>query len=113
MFMFCTYSDSAFRLSRICPSNFIFLNKFDINKHNLIKVILNLCLISIIQSFFLYAQFSFYISEVVRAMTYVVQQGWAMYWGTSRWSQVEVRLKCQVYVYIMVLTSFNKYKWLL
>lgn len=30
-------------------------------------------------------------SEVVRAMTYVISQGWAMYWGTSRWSQVEVR----------------------
>lgn len=30
-------------------------------------------------------------AEVVRAMTYVIQQGWAMYWGTSRWSHVEVR----------------------
>lgn len=29
-------------------------------------------------------------SEIVRAMTYVISQGWAMYWGTSRWSQVEV-----------------------
>lgn len=29
-------------------------------------------------------------SEVVRAMNYVIQQGWAMYWGTARWSQVEI-----------------------
>lgn len=29
-------------------------------------------------------------TEIVRAMTHVIQQGWAMYWGTSRWTQVEV-----------------------
>lgn len=23
-------------------------------------------------------------------MNYVIQQGWAMYWGTARWSQVEI-----------------------
>lgn len=23
-------------------------------------------------------------------MSYVIQQGWAMYWGTARWSQVEI-----------------------
>lgn len=28
--------------------------------------------------------------EVVRAMTYVIQEGWAMYWGTARWSHVEI-----------------------
>ncbi|XP_073832212.1 uncharacterized protein isoform X7 [Musca autumnalis] len=28
--------------------------------------------------------------EIVRAMNYVIQQGWAMYWGTARWSQVEI-----------------------
>nr|XP_036222032.1 voltage-gated potassium channel subunit beta-2 isoform X4 [Bactrocera oleae] len=28
--------------------------------------------------------------EVVRAMNYVIQQGWAMYWGTARWSHVEI-----------------------
>lgn len=28
--------------------------------------------------------------EVVRAMHYVISQGWAMYWGTARWSPVEV-----------------------
>ncbi|XP_023032761.1 voltage-gated potassium channel subunit beta-2 isoform X3 [Drosophila willistoni] len=28
--------------------------------------------------------------EVVRAMSYVIQQGWAMYWGTARWSHVEI-----------------------
>jgi potassium voltage-gated channel Shaker-related subfamily A beta protein 2 len=30
------------------------------------------------------------IVEVVRAMHYVISQGWAMYWGTARWSPVEV-----------------------
>ncbi|XP_060516522.1 voltage-gated potassium channel subunit beta-2 isoform X2 [Cylas formicarius] len=28
--------------------------------------------------------------EVVRAMNYVITQGWAMYWGTARWSPVEI-----------------------
>lgn len=28
--------------------------------------------------------------EVVRAMTYIIQEGYSMYWGTSRWSQIEV-----------------------
>ncbi|XP_015836069.1 voltage-gated potassium channel subunit beta-2 [Tribolium castaneum] len=28
--------------------------------------------------------------EVVRAMHYVISQGWVMYWGTARWSPVEV-----------------------
>lgn len=23
-------------------------------------------------------------------MNYIIQQGWAMYWGTARWSQVEI-----------------------
>ncbi|KAL1514104.1 hypothetical protein ABEB36_003421 [Hypothenemus hampei] len=28
--------------------------------------------------------------EVVRAMNYVITQGWVMYWGTARWSPVEI-----------------------
>lgn len=28
--------------------------------------------------------------EIVRAMNYVIGQGWAMYWGTSRWTPVEI-----------------------
>ncbi|XP_039678963.1 voltage-gated potassium channel subunit beta-3-like [Perca fluviatilis] len=28
--------------------------------------------------------------EVVRAMTFVIEQGMAMYWGTSRWNAVEI-----------------------
>ncbi|XP_037820778.1 voltage-gated potassium channel subunit beta-2-like isoform X4 [Lucilia sericata] len=28
--------------------------------------------------------------EIVRAMNYIIQQGWAMYWGTARWTQVEI-----------------------
>uniref|UniRef100_A0A8C4EU34 Voltage-gated potassium channel subunit beta-1 n=1 Tax=Dicentrarchus labrax TaxID=13489 RepID=A0A8C4EU34_DICLA len=30
------------------------------------------------------------IEETVRAMTYVINQGMAMYWGTSRWSSMEI-----------------------
>ena len=29
-------------------------------------------------------------AEIVRAMNYVINQGWAMYWGTSGWSAVEI-----------------------
>ncbi|XP_060690146.1 voltage-gated potassium channel subunit beta-1a isoform X3 [Hemiscyllium ocellatum] len=30
------------------------------------------------------------IEEIVRAMTYVINQGMTMYWGTSRWSAMEI-----------------------
>uniref|UniRef100_A0A3P8NJ59 NADP-dependent oxidoreductase domain-containing protein n=1 Tax=Astatotilapia calliptera TaxID=8154 RepID=A0A3P8NJ59_ASTCA len=30
------------------------------------------------------------IEEIVRAMTYVINQGMAMYWGTSRWTAMEI-----------------------
>uniref|UniRef100_A0A3P9JEU4 Voltage-gated potassium channel subunit beta-2-like n=1 Tax=Oryzias latipes TaxID=8090 RepID=A0A3P9JEU4_ORYLA len=30
------------------------------------------------------------LSETVRAMTHVINQGMAMYWGTSRWTSVEI-----------------------
>ncbi|CAG14771.1 unnamed protein product, partial [Tetraodon nigroviridis] len=29
-------------------------------------------------------------SEVVRAMSFVIDQGLALYWGTSRWNAVEI-----------------------
>lgn len=29
-------------------------------------------------------------TEIVRAMTHVINQGMAMYWGTSRWSAMEI-----------------------
>ena len=28
--------------------------------------------------------------ETVRAFTHVINQGWAMYWGSSRWSPTEI-----------------------
>lgn len=31
------------------------------------------------------------IEETVRAMTHVINQGWAFYWGTSEWSAIEIR----------------------
>lgn len=33
-------------------------------------------------------------TEVVRAMTFVINQGMAMYWGTSRWSAMEIMVCC-------------------
>lgn len=35
-------------------------------------------------------------AEIVRAMTYVINQGMAMYWGTSRWTAMEIMVsnKC-------------------
>lgn len=47
------------------------------------------CFIIELNEIFIYHEFKF-ISEVVRAMHYVISQGWAMYWGTARWSPVEV-----------------------
>lgn len=33
----------------------------------------------------------FFVStEIVRAMTYVINQGMSMYWGTSRWTAMEI-----------------------
>lgn len=32
----------------------------------------------------------FSLTETVRAMTHVINQGMAMYWGTSRWSSMEI-----------------------
>jgi voltage-dependent potassium channel beta subunit len=34
--------------------------------------------------------------EVVRAMNFAIDQGWAFYWGTSEWSAAEVREACEV-----------------
>ena len=31
-----------------------------------------------------------WVTETVRAMTHVINQGMAMYWGTSRWSPMEI-----------------------
>ncbi|ESO91177.1 hypothetical protein LOTGIDRAFT_153606 [Lottia gigantea] len=28
--------------------------------------------------------------EIVRAFTHIINQGWALYWGTSRWSPMEI-----------------------
>jgi potassium voltage-gated channel Shaker-related subfamily A beta protein 2 len=29
-------------------------------------------------------------SEIVRTMNHVINHGWAMYWGTSKWTPVEI-----------------------
>lgn len=35
----------------------------------------------------------FHFAETVRAMTHVINQGMAMYWGTSRWSPMEIMVR--------------------
>uniref|UniRef100_K3WQ37 NADP-dependent oxidoreductase domain-containing protein n=1 Tax=Globisporangium ultimum (strain ATCC 200006 / CBS 805.95 / DAOM BR144) TaxID=431595 RepID=K3WQ37_GLOUD len=36
------------------------------------------------------------IEETVRAMNYVIDQGWAFYWGTSEWNAHDVIEACQI-----------------
>eukprot|EP00850_Spirogloea_muscicola_P012961 SM000086S23013 [mRNA] locus=s86:16352:18039:- [translate_table: standard] len=36
------------------------------------------------------------IEETVRAMNFVIDQGWAFYWGTSEWSAQQVTEACEV-----------------
>eukprot|EP00850_Spirogloea_muscicola_P003677 SM000015S01177 [mRNA] locus=s15:191981:193847:+ [translate_table: standard] len=36
------------------------------------------------------------IEETVRAMNFVIDQGWAFYWGTSEWSSQQVTEACEV-----------------
>lgn len=35
------------------------------------------------------------IEETVRAMNYVIEKGWAFYWGTSEWSAVQIMEACE------------------
>lgn len=35
-------------------------------------------------------------AEIVRAMTFVINQGMAMYWGTSRWSAMEIMVNADL-----------------
>ncbi|KAL8177098.1 UNVERIFIED_CONTAM: Voltage-gated potassium channel subunit beta-3, partial [Gekko kuhli] len=49
------------------------------------------------------------LEEIVRAMTYVINQGMAMYWGTSRWSAMEImRLQGRGFQFRTVLLHFKK-----
>ncbi|RLN96851.1 hypothetical protein BBJ28_00008722 [Nothophytophthora sp. Chile5] len=36
------------------------------------------------------------IEETVRAMNFVIQQGWALYWGTSQWLAADISEACEV-----------------
>lgn len=36
------------------------------------------------------------IEETVRAMNYVIEQGWAFYWGTSQWLASDIREACEI-----------------
>lgn len=38
---------------------------------------------------------------MIRAMNYVINEGWCLYWGTAKWSHVEV------FVELVVLISVN------
>lgn len=37
-----------------------------------------------------------WLAEIVRAMTFVINQGMAMYWGTSRWSAMEIMVNADL-----------------
>lgn len=46
---------------------------------------------NVLNIFFLFIRgFNLFFSEVVRAMNHVIGQGWVMYWGTAKWTPVEV-----------------------
>ncbi|ETI53775.1 hypothetical protein F441_03364 [Phytophthora nicotianae CJ01A1] len=36
------------------------------------------------------------IEETVRAMNYIIEKGWAFYWGTSNWSVGEITEACEI-----------------
>ncbi|KAL3657477.1 hypothetical protein V7S43_017616 [Phytophthora oleae] len=36
------------------------------------------------------------IEETVRAMDFVIEQGWAFYWGTSEWSSADIIEACEI-----------------
>ena len=36
------------------------------------------------------------IEETVRAMNFVIQQGWAFYWGTSEWNAHDIMQACEI-----------------
>ncbi|OWY97368.1 Voltage-gated potassium channel subunit beta-2, partial [Phytophthora megakarya] len=36
------------------------------------------------------------IEELVRAMNFVINQGWAFYWGTSQWSSAQIIEACEI-----------------
>ncbi|KAK1934179.1 putative voltage-gated potassium channel subunit beta [Phytophthora citrophthora] len=36
------------------------------------------------------------IEETVRAMNFVIEQGWAFYWGTSSWSSADIIEACEI-----------------
>ncbi|TMW59098.1 hypothetical protein Poli38472_007243 [Pythium oligandrum] len=36
------------------------------------------------------------IEETVRAMNYIIEQGWAFYWGTSEWSAGDILEACEI-----------------
>lgn len=54
------------------------------------------------------------IEETVRAMNFVIEQGWAFYWGTSEWSGqqiTEVIIKPQLlYYHVWYLASHGHQK---
>lgn len=48
----------------------------------------------------------YFLAETVRAMTHVINQGMAMYWGTSRWSPMEIMVRVS---FICVEACPNKF----
>lgn len=46
--------------------------------------------------------------EIVRAMTYVINQGLALYWGTSQWGAAEIMVSLPLY---FLLPFFHMATW--
>lgn len=49
-------------------------------------------------------------AEIVRAMTYVINQGMAMYWGTSRWTAMEIMVSKKGVSFIFLITFWSEFK---
>uniref|UniRef100_A0A3B4GS41 Voltage-gated potassium channel subunit beta-1 n=1 Tax=Pundamilia nyererei TaxID=303518 RepID=A0A3B4GS41_9CICH len=67
---------------------------WDKDKHKYYFILLELCWLCFLQKailkFVVETLHIFVLVETVRAMTYVINQGMSMYWGTSRWTSMEI-----------------------
>ena len=52
------------------------------------------------------------IPEMIRAMNYIINEGWCLYWGTARWSHVEVKTnRCCANFTFAKLNFFSPRLW--
>ena len=67
----------------ICMYLNVHVNKSDTYQINIISLIVIICL-------YFSFMYSWIFLEVVRVMTHIIDQGWAMYWGTACWTPREI-----------------------